>query len=134
VLWRIDGDQELYFRAESGGVLCSPCDAQAWVPGVPSSDPAALELLAAKLARSAPALAAARVRRAWACLRTFAPDGELVVGADPRVAGLCWLAGLGGRGMGVALGAGELLAERLRAGSESPCDRLAAAVAPDRLL
>ena len=134
VVWRIDGEHELYFRPESGGLLCSPCDAQAWAPGVPSSDPAALELLAGKLARSAPALAGARVRSAWACLRTFAPDGELVVGPDPRIAGLCWLAGLGGRGMGVALGAGELLAERLRGGGSPSHDRLAAAVTPARWL
>ncbi|HMI90025.1 MAG TPA: FAD-dependent oxidoreductase [Polyangiales bacterium] len=131
VVWRIDGEHELYFRPESGGVLCSPCDAQAWAPGVPSSDPAALELLAGKLARSAPGLAGARVRRAWACLRTFAPDGELVVGPDPRIAGLGWLAGLGGRGMGVALGAGELLAEMLDA---APEPSLAAAVTPARWL
>jgi D-arginine dehydrogenase len=134
VLWRVDGEQELYFRPESGGVLCSPCDAQPWPACVPSSDPAALELLAQKLARSAPALAGARVRRAWACLRTFAPDGELVVGPDPRVRGLCWLAGLGGRGMGVALGAGELLAQTLHAVAGAAAEPLATDVSPARLL
>lgn len=135
VVWRVDDAQrELYFRPESGGVLCSPCDALAAEPGTPASDPAALELLAAKLARSAPVLSGARVRRAWACLRTFAPDGELVVGPDPRIAGLCWLAGLGGRGMGVALGAGELLAASLRADAAHAPTGVARAVAPARLL
>ena len=33
-------------------------------------------------------LAIRRPRRTWAGLRTFAPDGELVIGADPRAAGL----------------------------------------------
>jgi D-arginine dehydrogenase len=110
VVWRVD--DELYFRPETGGVLASPCDA---TPFEATADPAVerveLERLADKLARAAPGLAAASsVRSHWACLRTFAPDRELVVGADPRVAGLYWLAGLGGRGMGVALGAAQVLA------------------------
>jgi D-arginine dehydrogenase len=137
VVWRVD-DQELYFRPESGGVLCSPCDASASEPQALASDPAALELLAAKLARTAPRLANAKVRRAWACLRTFAPDHELVVGEDPRVRGLCWLGGLGGRGMGVALGAGELLALALRGQpSHARGDALAGlvgALSPARLI
>jgi D-arginine dehydrogenase len=112
VVWRVD--DEVYYRPESGGVLASPCDALAWQAGAPPADDAALELLAAKLAGTAPALAGARVRRFWACLRTFAPDRELVVGEDPRVRGVYWFAGLGGRGMGVAPAAGEVLAACLR--------------------
>ena len=136
VVWRVDDDQELYFRAESGGVLCSPCDAEPCTADRPASDPSALELLASKLARTAPRLASAPVRRAWACLRTFAPDRELVVGNDPRVRGLSWLGGLGGRGMGVALGAGELLARVLR-GEQARTRQdaaLADALSPARLL
>ena len=113
VVWRIDGD-ELYYRAESGGVLASACDQVVWEPSVPPVDAAVLELLAHKLARSAPQLAAARVRRFWACQRTFAPDRELVVGEDPRVAGLYWFTGLGGRGLGVAPAAAEVLATCVR--------------------
>jgi D-arginine dehydrogenase len=113
VVWRID-DDELYYRAESGGVLASACDQVAWQAGTPPADPAVLETLAHKLARSAPGLAGARVRRFWACLRTFAPDRELVVGADPRIAGLYWFTGLGGRGLGVAPAAAELLATSVR--------------------
>ena len=109
VIWRID-DDELYLRPESGGLLASPCDAEPAAPPVSGIEPSALELLAHKLARTAPGLSGARVQSAWACLRTFASDRELVVGPDPRVSGLCWLAGLGGRGMAVAIGAGELLA------------------------
>ena len=108
VVWRVD--DELYYRAESGGVLASPCNQTAWEPGVPPVDAGALELLAHKMARAAPRLASARVRRFWACLRTFAPDRELVLGEDPRVAGLHWFTGLGGRGLCVAPAAGEVLA------------------------
>jgi D-arginine dehydrogenase len=128
VVWRIE--QEVYFRPESGGALASPCDEQLHEPCEPTADPRALELLAAKLSRLAPPLGGAAVRRSWACLRTFAPDRELVAGADPRVEGLYWLGALGGRGMSVALAVGELIGD-LVAGRNHP---LAQALSPARLL
>jgi glycine/D-amino acid oxidase-like deaminating enzyme len=128
VVWRLD--DELYYRPDASGVLASPCDAAVWSPCVPPSEPAALDLLAAKLRRTAPALAGAELRASWACLRTFAPDRELCVGEDARVAGLWWLAGLGGRGMAVAPAAGELLAAAMR--GETPTLAQASALAPGR--
>ncbi len=107
-VWRLD--DEVYFRPESGGVLVSPCDETPADPGVPATDSEALVALGEKLGRTAPALSRARVRRVWAGLRTFAADRAPVVGADPRQRGLFWMAGLGGQGMSVAVGAGELLA------------------------
>jgi len=111
VVWRVE--DEVYFRPESSGVLASPCDELAWQAEVPAADPAELASLKQKLARTAPVLASAAVERAWACLRTFAPDRELVIGSDPRVSGLHWLCGLGGRGMSVATGAAEILVEQI---------------------
>lgn len=108
VVWRLD--EGIYVRREAGGLLASPCDEQAWPPGVPTTSPAALEQLAVRLARLAPSLAASEVRTAWACLRSFTPDGTLVAGRDPRARGLTWIAGLGGRGMSVGLGLGEVAA------------------------
>jgi len=128
VVWSL-GD-EMYLRPESGGLLASPCDEAAWEPEIPASDPAGLELLARKLGRLAPRLAESSVRRAWACLRTFAPDAAAVVGPDPRVAGLSWLGGLGGHGMTGGPAAGELLAATIT-GAAHP---LAAVLAPARLL
>jgi D-arginine dehydrogenase len=128
VVWRLD--DELYYRPESGGVLASPCDASPSLAGEPPADSAELERLAQKLARTAPALASSRVRRSWACLRTFAPDRELVVGEDSRVPGLYWFAGLGGRGMAVAPAAAEVLAAAMR-GDNHP---LARVLAPSRLV
>lgn len=111
VVWRIE--DEVYFRPESSGVLASPCDELEWPAETPATDPLQLQMLAQKLERTAPALACARVQRAWACLRTFAPDRELVIGMDPRLSGLHWLCGLGGRGMSVAPAAAELLVEQI---------------------
>lgn len=128
IVW--DVELETYYRPESGALLASPGDAEPWPPELPHPDAAVLELLWHKLGRLAPALARSRVRRSWACLRTFAPDGVPVIGADPRLAGLHWLAGLGGSGMGAGVAAGELCASAV-CGTEHP---LAGAVSPARLL
>jgi D-arginine dehydrogenase len=130
VVWCL-GD-ELYYRPESGGLLVSPCDGDPWPAELPPPSQAGLELLARKLARTAPRLADASVRRAWACLRTFAPDGAAVVGADPRLAGLHWIAGLGGHGMTGGLAAGELCAAGLT-GRDHPLKE-ALGISPERAL
>lgn len=109
IVWRLDPRQELYFRPESGGFLASPCDVAVAEPHQTIVDPAVLEQLANKLNQTAPSLAASRVSQVWACLRTFAPDRELVLGADPAVENLYWFGGLGGRGMAVAVAAAEAL-------------------------
>jgi D-arginine dehydrogenase len=121
---------EVYFRPESGGVLASPCDEVPWPPSLPPTDTSALEKLADRLAQLAPSLGLASLRRAWACLRTFAPDRLPVIGPDPRVEGLYWLVGFGGSGMSVGVGSGELLAT-LVAGRDHG---LAATVGAARLL
>jgi D-arginine dehydrogenase len=128
VVWNL-GD-ELYFRPETGGLLASPCDETPWEPCLPPTSMDALELLGAKLSSVAPRLADLSVRRSWACLRTFAPDRQFVAGADPRLDGLYWLGGFGGRGMTEGLAAGEVLGA-VMAGEAHP---LAEALSPARLL
>lgn len=124
VVWCFGGD-EVYWRPESGGVLVSPCDEVPCDPGLPPSDPAVLELLASRLARTAPSFVDAPVRTSWACQRTYAPDRELVLGPDPRVDGLAWLGGLGGRGMTVGTAAAELCAEAMRGSGGALAETLA---------
>jgi D-arginine dehydrogenase len=119
-----------YFRPEGTTLLASPGDAVPWPAELPAADPKALELLEDRLATMAPSLVHARVRRSWACLRTFAPDRTTVVGADPRVAGLFWLAGLGGHGMSTGVAAGDVL----RAAVTEQDDALVAALSPARLI
>lgn len=123
-VWRF-GDEQVYWRPESGGVLTSPCDETPCEPCLPVADPGALEALSSALAQLAPELLDAPVRTSWACLRTYAPDRELVLGFDPRVSGLAWMAGFGGRGMTVAVGAAELCAEAM-------CGRVDPLLAPMR--
>jgi D-arginine dehydrogenase len=69
-----------------------------------------LSRLGTLIAGLAPVLTTSKVRRAWSCLRSFAPGGDFVIGPDPRADGVFWLAGLGGRGMTCGLALGEALA------------------------
>lgn len=54
-----------------------------------------------------------RPLRTWAGLRSFVPDGELVIGWDPACEGLFWVAAQGGYGIQSAPGAAELAAALL---------------------
>lgn len=128
VVWRLE--DEVYLRDESGGVLASPCDEVPAEPTPGPVDPEALAHLCSKLSSLAPALATASVRRAWSCLRSFAPDRDFIAGPDPRWPGVSWLAGLGGRGMSCGLALGEVVAAALL---ERP-HALRAPLAPARLL
>ena len=108
------------------------CDA---VPVPPDQgevvDPSQIEGIATKAARWLPSLSDARVARSWAGMRTFAPDQQFVVGADPRLRGLFWVAGLGGHGITCAPMFGKIAAELIVSGGCS--HPAAAAFAPSRL-
>lgn len=125
-----DAALESYFRPESKSVLASPGDAVPWHAELPAPDPSALEILWEKLGKMAPPLASSRVRRSWACLRTFAKDRVSVAGADPRISGLYWLAGLGGHGLTAGVAAGEVLGY-VMAGKSHP---LVGVLSPARLV
>ncbi len=131
VIW-IVGD-EFYFRPESGGLLMCACDA---VPVQREqgelTDAQELEHIAVKAGRWLPGLATARVARAWAGTRTFAPDKHFVVGTDPRLQGLFWAAGLGGHGITCAPVVGEIAAQSII--HRTSAHPAAIALAPDRLL
>lgn len=118
-----DVSHDVYFRPERPGLLLSPCDEDDWEPGPLAPDPGALELLAHKLERHYPRLTELEPVRSWAGLRTLTPDGDFVIGRDPRVDGFVWCAGLGGHGMTTAHAAGRLAAEAVTGGAVRPgCD------------
>jgi D-arginine dehydrogenase len=129
VIWHV-GDR-FYLRAEGQGLLLCPCDETDSAPGVPRVDPAAADLLAEKLARAAPTLADLAIRSSWACLRTFAPDRRPIIGADPEIAGLYHVSGLGGFGMGTSWAIGDVASAVIR-GVPVPYVSLTD-LAPDRL-
>lgn len=90
-----------YFEPESGGLLLSPADEHPSAPLDAVAEPEdvawSLEMLA-----ETTTLDVRHVRRAWAGLRTFAPDRVPVVGWDPVAPGFFWLAGQGGAGIKTA--------------------------------
>lgn len=74
-----------------------------------------------------------RVERAWAGLRTFAPDGAFAFGAAAEGEGFYWFVGQGGDGILTSAAAGRLLADLV--GGRAPAwlpERVVAAVDPRR--
>ncbi len=105
-----------YFRAEGDGLLMCACDQTEWLASYPDdvvTDPGMRELLAERFSEHAPRLSAARPRQCWAGLRVLTPDARFAIGPDRSLAGLFWVAALGGHGMTTSLAVGELAAEAL---------------------
>ncbi|MBI5489461.1 MAG: FAD-binding oxidoreductase [Deltaproteobacteria bacterium] len=108
-VWAVD--DEVYFRPESGGLLLSPCDQEAFQPCEPPADPANRELLARKVAAAFPGLLDLPIMRSWAGLRSFVPDHRFVLGRDPLAQRVFWAAGLGGHGVTSAWEVGRIVAD-----------------------
>jgi D-arginine dehydrogenase len=98
-----------YCEPETGGLLISPADETHLEPC--DAQPDELDVaLALERVREATGLPLRSVRRAWAGLRTFAPDRAPVLGEDPSAPGFWWLAGQGGAGIKTAPAMASLLA------------------------
>jgi len=97
----LDIDDEYYFKPDAGKLLLSPADE---TPSEPcDARPEEIDIaIAVDRVQQVADLPIRRVNHAWAGLRTFGPDGLPVVGFDPVVEGLFWLAGQGGYGIQTA--------------------------------
>jgi glycine/D-amino acid oxidase-like deaminating enzyme len=102
-----------YARPESGGLLLSGCDESPHPAAPPAVAPGVAEALAETLARHAAPLAELRLRRGWACLRTFGPARAPLIGWDERVPRLFLVAGLGGHGATGSAAVGRRAAEAI---------------------
>jgi D-arginine dehydrogenase len=108
----IDEGEGWYFKPDAGRLLGSPANADS----CPAHDVQPEELdIATGIARieAATTLPIRRPASTWAGLRSFAPDGELVIGDDAHAPGFFWLAGQGGYGIQSAAGASLLAAALL---------------------
>lgn len=130
----IDVEERFYFKPDAGLLLVSPAEETDVEPHDAYADDMALAEGIERI------LAVARIEvtkapRAWAGLRTFAPDRLPVIGLDPRSpAPFMWLAGQGGYGIQMAPAAAQLAAA-LATGAPMPdfaTDALVAAVSPTR--
>jgi D-arginine dehydrogenase len=127
----VSADESWYFKPDAGLLLGSPANADP----VTAQDVQPEELdIATGIARieEATTLKIARPKRTWAGLRTFAPDGELVIGFDPRCEGFFWLAGQGGYGIQSAAGA-SLLALSLLLGRPLAEELIREGIVPARM-
>ena len=111
-----DVAHDIYFRPEGEGLLLCACDQTELAPCDPPVDEAVKELLAEKIEEFMPALSGVHISRGWAGFRTLTPDGNFIIGWDPGVERLFWVAGLGGHGMTTSAAVGELAADLLMTG------------------
>jgi D-arginine dehydrogenase len=109
----MDARETFYFKPEAGGrIWLSPHDETPCA----ASDCAAEELdvaLAIDRLEKVVDWKVLRVERAWAGLRSFAPDRLPVYGFDPREPAFFWCAGQGGFGIQTAPAAADLAAALL---------------------
>lgn len=99
-----------YAKPDAGKLLVSPSEAD---PVEPHDAYADDMVLAEGLARYEEMVTSpvTRVETNWAGLRSFAPDGTLVLGPDPSDASFVWSAGQGGYGFQTAPAASRLVAD-----------------------
>ena len=123
----IDFDETWYIKPEVGQFLGSPADE---TPSPPcDAQPEEIDIaIAVERIETATTLKIRRIKNKWAGLRSFVADKNLVVGYDPAVEGLFWLAGQGGYGIQTGESAGRLAAS-LALGKGMPGDIAALGVA-----
>ncbi len=98
ILWHIDG--RFYVRPERGGWLACAGDQTDVDPDRLELDPAEPRRISSVAAEAVTGFPSGPPQDRWCGLRTFSSDGSFVIGADPDLPGLFWVAGLGGAGIG----------------------------------
>jgi D-arginine dehydrogenase len=108
-------DAPFYVRPDAGALMLSAADE---APSLPcDAQPEEMDIaLAIHRLQRASTLRFDRVTRAWAGLRTFAPDRTFVIGFDARVDDFFWCAGQGGYGVQTAPALSNLAARLLLRG------------------
>ncbi|HMN21606.1 MAG TPA: FAD-binding oxidoreductase [Ottowia sp.] len=124
-----DVDEHWYFKPDAGQLLGSPANADPVTPH--DVQPEEFDIaLGIHHIQEATTLAIERPSATWAGLRSFVPDGEIVIGFDDACPGFFWLAGQGGYGIQSAAGASTLAASLLR-GQALPAELVRHGVDPD---
>ncbi|MFC5521064.1 NAD(P)/FAD-dependent oxidoreductase [Polaromonas jejuensis] len=129
-------DESYYFKPDAGQLLGSPANADPTVAHdvVPEELDIAMGIYQIE---SVSTLTIRRPTSTWAGLRSFVPDGEMVIGWDGACPGFFWLAAQGGYGIQSAAGASALADALLRdvalPAELTQCGVEAAALSPARL-
>ena len=128
ILW--SQPEGFYARPESGGMLMCACDETVVAPNECSVDPRMTEHIAGKASQLMPKVTESACAHIWSGMRTFTEDEAFLIGPDPDVCGLHWVAALGGHGVTCSAGAGRLAAAHLL--GDEPDDEVACALDPRR--
>lgn len=126
-----DVAETFYFKPEAGKVMVSPVDMAASAPCDAQADEMEVAIAIDRI-ETFTTMKIARLSHKWGGLRTFAPDHEPVIGADPQDAGFIWLAGQGGNGV-MASAASARLAASLAVGRGIPADIAALGITEDAI-
>lgn len=127
----IGAGEAWYMKPDAGALLISPADAE---PTTPHDAWADDMVLAEGIARWEAKVTApvTRMIANWAGLRTFSPDGNLVIGPSREDASFLWFAGQGGYGFQTAPAASALLAALVAARPPALDAGTVAALSPGR--
>jgi D-arginine dehydrogenase len=101
-----DAAEMFYFKPDAGRLVVSPADRSPVAAQDVQPDEWDVAVAVERL-EEATSLRVRRIEHKWAGLRTFAPDGEPVIGFDPLVPDFLWAAGLGGFGVQTAFAVGR---------------------------
>jgi len=124
-------DESFYIKPDAGQLLGSPANADPTHP----HDVVPEEIDVATGIWHIEQMTTFQIRRpshTWAGLRSFVPDGDMVIGWDGQVEGLFWLAALGGYGIQSAPGY-SLLARNLLRGEPLDATLVTEGVDPQAL-
>jgi D-arginine dehydrogenase len=127
----IDAGEEFYLKPEGAQLLASPCDETPFAPCDVSADEFEVALAADRVMR-ATTLEIRHIQHRWAGLRSFVADRAPVIGMDPEVPGLCWLAGQGGSGIMTAPSAARAATSLIVDGA-LPADLKTLGITPEML-
>jgi D-arginine dehydrogenase len=109
----MDVGETWYCKPQSGKLIVSSADATPVEPHDAWADDMAIAEGIDRM-MTATTLEVERLDHSWGGLRTFAPDGNPVVGFDPRTDGFFWLVGQGGYGIQSAPALSEAAANLAR--------------------
>ena len=119
--WPLTADIEhrWYLKPDGTQLLCSPGDE---TPSEPcDARPEEIDIaIAIDRINEATTLNIRSISSSWAGLRTFSPDGSMVIGPEPSRPNFVWCVGQGGTGIQTAPGAGRLVADLVIRGAPGP--------------
>jgi len=117
-IWNIS--KGFYLRGYGEERLFCICDEEPDESLSPDVDRQIQKRLMNTISHELPQIRKIQQRRSWSCFRTFSRDNRPIIGPDPKIPRLYWVAGLGGFGMGASWEVGRLAAECITSEKVAP--------------